>query len=166
MKDEYNIEFEHICEDILNNEKFKSLDKELHHGITRYQHSIHVAKLTYVMLRHSNNKNLERAVRAALLHDFYNDSELVEYNKVEKLSKHPFMALENAKKYFDINEMQEDIIVNHMFPSTKNLPKTKEGKIVSMADKMVAMYEMTHYKTVMQLGVMLIFLFNVISVQN
>ena len=166
MRDEYNIEFECICEDILNNEKFKSLDKELHHGITRYEHSIHVAKLTYVMLKKSKNKNLKEAVRASLLHDFYNDSELTKYNSVEKLNAHPSMALENAKKHFNINKMQEDIIVNHMFPSTRVLPKTKEGKIVSIADKLVAIYEMAHYKTVMQLGVMLIFLFNIISSQN
>lgn len=166
MNKEYNIDFERICEDILNNEKFKSLDNELHHGITRYEHSIHVAKLTYIMLKHYNSKNLEAAVRAALLHDFYNDSELTKYNKVERLSKHPYQALENAKKHFEINKMQEDIIVNHMFPSTKSLPKTKEGKIVSVADKLVAVYEMAHYKTVMQLGVMLLFIFNIISTQN
>ena len=106
MSDASKIEFENICADILNNEKFKSLYKEMHHGITRYEHSMHVAKTTYMFLKKTNNKNIVEATRAALLHDFYNDDELVKYNKVEKLNAHPNVALKNAKECFDINKMQ------------------------------------------------------------
>ena len=53
-----------------------------------------------------------------------------------------------------------------MFPSTKKIPKTYEGKVVSCVDKAVAVYEMAHYKCVMQLTVMLLFIFNMISIQN
>ena len=166
MSDTSKIEFEHICADILNNEKFKSLNKELHHGITRYEHSMHVAKTTYMYLKKTKNSNIVEATRAALLHDFYNNREIDEYNRVEKLSAHPSKSLENAKKFFEINDMQEDIIVNHMFPSTKQLPKTKEGKIVSVVDKLVAIYEMAHYKSVMQLSVLLLFVFNMIGIRN
>ena len=166
MKKASKIEFEYICEDILNNERFKSLNKELHHGITRYEHSMHVAKTTYFFLDLFNGKNIDDVTRAALLHDFYNNDEINNYNKVDKLKMHPNAALNNAKEYFDINNIQEDIIVNHMFPSTKKLPKTKYGWLVSFVDKMVAVYEMAHYKVVMQLGVLLIFMFNLINVQN
>ena len=41
------MEFEIIVEDILNNDKFKSLSRELHHGISRYEHSLRVAKYSY-----------------------------------------------------------------------------------------------------------------------
>ena len=159
-------EFEIICQDILNNEKFKSLYKENHHGITRYDHCLHVAKMTYFFLKKFKCNNIEDITKAALLHDFYNDNELIDYDKVDKLSTHPFIALNNAKKYFNINKLQEDIIVNHMFPSTKVFPKTKAGMLVSVVDKLVAVHEMTCYKAVLQLSVALIFLFNIISIQK
>ena len=166
MKKASKIDFEYICEDILNNERFKSLDKELHHGITRYQHSMHVAKTTYFFLDLFKSKKKNDVTKAALLHDFYNDEEIDEYNAVEKLNVHPTIALKNAKANFNINEIQEDIIVNHMFPSTKSIPKTKYGWLVSFVDKGVAIYEMAHYKAIMQLGVLLLFVFNIISIHN
>ena len=166
MKQASKIDFEYMCEDILNNARFKSLNKELHHGITRYEHSMHVAKTTYFFLDLFNARNLSDVTRAALLHDFYNDKEIDEYNAVDKLNVHPEVALKNAKENFEINNIQEDIIVNHMFPSTKKLPKTKYGWLVSFIDKGVAIYEMAHYKAVMQLGILLIFVFNLISVNN
>ena len=166
MKQASKIDFEYMCEDILNNNRFKSLNKELHHGITRYDHSMHVAKTTYFLLDLFNGRNLSDVTRAALLHDFYNDIEIDEYNAVGKLNAHPSIALKNAKEEFEINKIQEDIIVNHMFPSTKKLPKTKYGWLVSFVDKGVAIYEMAHYKAIMQLGVLLIFVFNLISINN
>ena len=166
MKQASKIDFEYMCEDILNNARFKSLNKELHHGITRYEHSMHVAKTTYFFLDLFNSKNISDVTQAALLHDFYNDDEIEKYNAVDKLNVHPEFALKNAKENFDINNVQEDIIVNHMFPSTKRIPKTKYGWLVSFVDKGVAIYEMAHYKAIMQLGVLLIFVFNLISVHN
>ena len=166
MRDATKIEFEHICEDILNNEQFKSLNKELHHGITRYEHSMHVAKTTHFVLKTLKNKNLKEATQAALLHDFYNDYQVENLNAVEKLKSHPSIALENSKNNFNISYIQEDIISNHMFPSTKQLPKTFEGKIVSIVDKCVAAYEMAHYKMILQLSTMLLFILNLISINN
>ena len=166
MKDTTKIEFEYICEDILNNDKFKSLNKELHHGITRYEHSMHVAKTIYFFMNLFNGKRIEDVTRAALLHDFYNDNEIDKYNAVGKLKIHPNVALKNAKENFGINSIQEDIIVNHMFPATKKIPKTKYSWLVSLVDKGVAIYEMAYYKAVMQVGILLIFILNLFSIQN
>ena len=166
MRQASKIDFEYMCEEILNNNRFKSLNKELHHGITRYEHSMHVAKTTYFFLDLFNSKNISDVTKAALLHDFYNDQEIEEYNAVDKLKVHPEIALKNAKENFTINKIQEDIIVNHMFPSTKRIPKTKYGWLVSFVDKGVAVYEMAHYKAIMQLGILLIFIFNLVSVHN
>ena len=166
MNEASKIEFEYICEDILNNNKFKSLNKELHHGTTRYEHSMHVAKTTYFFMNLFNGKKIEDITRAALLHDFYNDNEIEKYNAVDKLKIHPSVALENAKNNFEINSIQEDVIVNHMFPSTKRIPKTKYGWLVSFVDKAVAVYEMAHDKAIMQVGILLIFVFNLLSIQN
>ena len=39
--------FDLLVEDIKKNKKFNKLNKELHHGITRYEHSMRVARWTY-----------------------------------------------------------------------------------------------------------------------
>ena len=110
------MEFEIIVEDILNNDKFKSLSRELHHGISRYEHSLRVAKYSYNVATILHMKNYKEITRAALLHDFYDDVDLGNDTPYERLYTHPHMAVVNAKKYFELNETQENIIESHMFP--------------------------------------------------
>src|SRR5574344_1624433 len=160
------IEFEVICEDILNNDKFKDLSKELHHGITRYEHSLRVAKTTFKISKFLHLNNYQDTTRAALLHDFYLNKDMDKLSVTEKLSKHPMLALNNAKKYYEINDIQADIIKNHMFPVTKTMPKTKEGIIVSLVDKLVATYEMCHYKVSMQLSMLMVLIINIVNIQK
>ena len=113
-----------------------------------------------------NNDNYINVVRGALLHDFYNNSDLDKYNSREKLKMHPNVALVNAKEYFELDSVQEDIIKNHMFPLTIVLPKSKSGILVSIVDKFVATYEMLHFKVNMQLSYIFILLINIISINN
>ena len=55
---------------------------------------------------------------------------------------HPYPALENAKANFNTTKLEEDIIINHMFPSLPHkIPKNLESWIVSIVDKIVAIYE-------------------------
>ena len=42
-------EFEILIKDIENNNNFKELDNEFHHGISRYGHSYRVAKGVYTI---------------------------------------------------------------------------------------------------------------------
>ena len=62
--------FEEISQDIINKDKYLSLKNDYHHGLTRYIHSIRVAKYTYKItkLLHLNYIN---ATRGALLHDYF-----------------------------------------------------------------------------------------------
>ena len=109
-------EFYSLVEDITNNKNFNKLNKELHHGITRYEHSMRVAKHTYIIGKALNMKNLNETTRAALLHDFYINDDLKGQSSAKKLGTHPEVALHNSLKYYDLNEMQQDIIKSHMFP--------------------------------------------------
>ena len=84
----------------------------------------------------------------------------------ETFKVHPKIALINAKKYFDLDPKQENMIEAHMFPVSNVLPKYKESWIVTCADKVVASHEMYRYKAQMVLGIWLIFLFNVIAIQK
>lgn len=158
-------EFDQIVNDIIENDKFKELKHELHHGISRYEHSMRVAKITYRISKKCN-LDYERITRAALLHDFFTDEDTVEYNTKETLKKHPMVASINAKKYFDIDTMQENIIETHMFPITKELPKYAGSWVVTSADKLVAAHEMYRYKAQMAIGIWLIFIFNIIAIQK
>ena len=131
--------FYNINKDILEHDEFNKLREINHHGINRYDHSYRVSHYTYTITK-ALHLNYEEATRAALLHDFFTD-EVEEENKLNKLIKHPEYAVENSKKYFDISELQEDIIKSHMFPIGKNVPKYAESWVVDIADDVAAVYE-------------------------
>ena len=134
-----NKEFYNIIDDILCNSEFLKLNFKNHHGITRYEHSLRVAYYTYQITKFLKLNYID-TTRAALLHDFFID-EVEDRNSIERLREHPLYALENAKKYFSINELQEDIIIKHMFPVTFKVPKYLESWIVDFLDDVAAVYE-------------------------
>ena len=158
-------EFETIVKDILINNKFKNLDSELHHGISRAGHCMRVAKNTYYITK-KLHLDYVKATRAALLHDFYEKEDLHSKNSVKALSDHPHVALENASKFYNLSTLEENIIESHMFPFGHALPKHTESWIVSLVDKTVALYEMYRYKISLVLGIYIIFLFNIITIQR
>lgn len=155
-------EFNSLVDDIKNNNKFNNLNKELHHGITRYAHSMRVAKWTYNVCNALKMKNINEVTRAALLHDFYTDEDLSSQRGYQKLGEHPEVALENSLQYFSLDDIQKDIIKSHMFPCTNVVPKYKESWLVSGVDKAVSTYEMLRYKASLYLGIYLLFLFEII----
>ncbi len=160
-----NQEFQEIVKDILDNKEFQMLNSELHHGISRYGHSLRVAKSTYKFAKRFH-LNYVDATRAALLHDFFFDDQLALYNNAQTWCKHPIYALENSVKYFSLNEMQKNAIVSHMFPSCKVLPKYRESWLITCVDKGVSFYEMYRFKASLVLGVWAMFVFNMITLQK
>ncbi len=153
-------EFEYIAKDIINNEKFQSLKKEPHHGISRYDHIMHVAKRTYRITK-TMHLDYVSATRGALLHDYFNDSE---YNnlkgQLKRGSVHPSFALSNAKRDFIINKKEENIILSHMYPLGKVRPNCKESWIVTNVDKSCAILECGAYKWRERLTILFLFLIN------
>lgn len=137
-----NEEFYSIIKDILVNEEFNRLKTIRHHGITRFNHSLRVSYYTFLTTKKLKLNYIE-ATRAALLHDFFTDELKNEKMKVS-LKMHPQVALENSRRYFDISELQADIIVKHMYPVTKELPKYKESAIVDIIDDVASVYERTY----------------------
>lgn len=160
MKIKRQVEFNDIISDILKNEEIIDLRYEYHHGISRLDHSLSVAKLTFNMCKLFKVKKYEEVTRAALLHDFYRTGEDSSFRG------HPTTAVNNAKRVFNINDMQADIIYNHMFPATFRLPKYKESWIVTTADKLMAIKECARYKLPMQIGAMFIFFLNFMIIQR
>lgn len=138
-------EFDKIAREILVKDKFISLKDEKHHGLTRYDHSIRVAKNTYRISK-ALKMDYISATRGALLHDYFNDSDYHNTKGLKKGSMHPVIALNNARREYELNPKEENIIVSHMYPFGKVKPNCKESWIVTSIDKSVALYECTRYK--------------------
>lgn len=156
------VEFNNIISDILKNKEFIDLKYEIHHGISRLDHSLNVARLTYKMCKRLHVKNYEEITRAALLHDFFRTDDVPE----KCFLNHPLKAVECSKKNFEISDFQENIIAAHMFPVTKNIPKHVGSWIVSGADKAVAIYECTKYKVPLTIGAAFLFCMNICFIQR
>ena len=132
-------EFDNIIYDVINNNEFNKLKNINHHGITRYNHCMRVSYYTYIITK-KLKLNYEEATKAALLHDFFID-EVSSEKSIFKLRRHPKYALDNASKYFDLTDLQKDIIETHMFPITFTPPKYLESWIVDVVDDCAAIYE-------------------------
>lgn len=126
MKIKKQVEFNDIISDILKNEEIIGLRYEYHHGISRLDHSLNVARLTFNMCKLFKIEKIEEVTRAALLHDFYKTGEDSSFRG------HPTTAVNNAKRVFNVNDMQADIIYNHMFPATLRVPKYKETWLLQL----------------------------------
>jgi uncharacterized protein len=151
-----NTEFIEIIEPILNNVEFNELKNITHHGITRFEHCIRVAYYTYITTK-CLHLNYREATEAALLHDFFT-LEVVEENSIRRLRKHPDFAVSNALKYYDLSDLQIDIIKTHMFPITFTPPKYLESWIVDLVDDVSAIFEKV-YSTKRELSAATTFLF-------
>lgn len=142
----HDYRFMQIAKPIIDHKEYQQMKLFKHHDESVYEHSIKVAYRSYLMA-YKQGLDWESAIRGALLHDFF----LYKFKKRNNLTviidainhsiNHPLIALENAKKFFELNEKEENIITGHMFPF--GLPKSKEAWIVSFVDKYIAVFEYT-----------------------
>lgn len=156
----FDYRFMEIAVPIIEHEEYQQMRLIKHHDESVYEHSIKVAYHAY-RIAYKHNLDWESTIRGALLHDFF----LYKFKKTFSLRiitdsinhaiNHPKIALSNAKKYFDLNEKEENIIIGHMFPF--GIPKSKEAWIVSYVDKYIAVFEyasnakkLTHRKRLQQ----------------
>ena len=142
MKDE---EYFKCVEDLLCSDPVKLMDEYVQHGSTStLEHCINVS---YQLYKISKKLKLDykSSARAGLLHDMF----LYDWHSEPKadsfFNQHGFThaktALDNACKYFDVNDVMKDCILNHMWPATTAKPATKEGLILTFVDKYCASLE-------------------------
>ncbi len=118
-----------------------------HGETTVFEHCVAVAKYS-LLIAYSLEKlfrieiDKDSLVRGALLHDYflYDWHEKGQGRRFHGFT-HPGVALKNADRDFDLNEIEKDIIVKHMFPLAPSLPSHRESFIVSLADKWCALAE-------------------------
>ena len=174
-------EFDGFVCDILEDEHFLETKKDLHHGTSKYEHSLRVAKLSYRLGRFFK-ADLRSVSRAGLLHDFFfvtrKDSPENSY------LRHPVTAANNAKKYFNVTELESEAIKTHMFhqvlikkifpfinrhekASIKEFkPKSKEGWIICLSDLLVSLVECERFQFTYAFNVAVLLVFNIILFKN
>lgn len=133
-----NKEYLEIVKPILDLNEFNETKKIAHHGMNRFDHCARVSYYSYKIAK-AMRLDFESVAKAGLLHDFFLEDS--NDKKVKTLFKHPDYALEKASQYFILNDMEKDIIKNHMFPLTHCPPKYLESWIVDMVDNFAFFYE-------------------------
>lgn len=122
--------------EILYHPAVQDMKKYIAHGdINCLEHSLYVAYTSYkVALRLGIDPII--TTRGAMLHDLY----LYDWHiKGDRKGLHGFThskeSLTNAKRYFELGSIEEQIILRHMWPLTWPPPTKKEAIIVSLCDK-------------------------------
>jgi uncharacterized protein len=129
--------------DILSSSEMQKSKSHVQHGrVSVYSHSVAVAKYSVAFARKMRIKvDYRSLVRGALLHDFFLYDWHDDWDKLHGF-KHPRIALENAKKLFDLNKKEREIIRKHMWPMTFiNIPRCREAWLVCIIDKYCSMLE-------------------------
>jgi len=135
-------EYKKIVKDIFRNVEFKKLYNIEHHGISRMEHSIKISYYSYKIAKKLGMDYVSVA-RGGLLHDFFLDGD--ERNGKEKFLDtftHPKRALDTSMEYFNVNDIEKNIIVSHMFPIYISIPKYKESFLVNLVDKVIGCKEL------------------------
>ncbi len=145
--------------DLIQNPLIQKMDNIEQHvdDMSCLDHSIYVSAISFALCK-KWKLNARAVARAGLLHDLYllNWDEDTDFSQWERLTKHPQIALDNAKKHFNLTKLEQDIISKHMWPLTiTKMPKYKESMIVNIVDTACAIAEFTHtYKTKKVLGLL------------
>ncbi|GMO51856.1 MAG: HD domain-containing protein [Termitinemataceae bacterium] len=139
--------FDEYADDILHHCLFLENKKTFSHGaITIYDHCVNVAELSFAIaenIHSSANIDKRCIVRAALLHDFF----LYEWHipgmrYLKHGWAHPAIAAKKARDVFCISDKEYSCIRTHMWPWTLlHPPHYREGWIISLADKIIALRE-------------------------
>lgn len=135
-------EFYSHIDDLIDHPVVLKMDDFTQHlNTSRLQHSLNVAYYSFLFAR-KLNLNVRDAVRGAFLHDLF----LYEWRTEQPVEGnhfliHPIQALHNARNITDVTPVMEDVIASHMWPIGNVKPKTSEGWLIQMVDKMCAVME-------------------------
>jgi uncharacterized protein len=144
------LEYHNHVKKLIDNPLVLQMKLYTQHGSTTcYQHCINVSYYSYRLCKILRllKFDVQSVARAGLLHDFF----LYDWHtrKREKGTRmhgfiHSQIALENAKRHFELNDCECDIILKHMFPLNIKPPKYRESLIVICVDKYCAVLETGH----------------------
>lgn len=139
-------EYKECIRDLIQHKMVESMKNFIQHGdINCLEHSLYVSYISYLICRQLGF-DYRSAARGGLLHDFF----LYDWHTGKPYKGlhgfiHPHIALQNANKYFNLNDREKDIIQKHMWPLTIRLPRYREAFVVLLADKYCASMEIVKF---------------------
>ncbi len=137
-----------VVGDLLETDEVLSMKQyEQHLEIDRLQHVIGVSYLSYKISKRLG-WDYRSAARAGIMHDLvyydWRDGVTGGWHRLHGY-KHPRLAAMNAKELCpELNDVEYDAIIRHMWPLTLKLPKYKEGYVIIFADKYCATRELMY----------------------
>ena len=136
--------FKYMVKTLSRTSRFDESSQFVQHGDTSVrEHCIRVAQTAYyISYRLKLSVHEEELIRGALLHDYfiYDWHETSWKNSIHGFT-HPTTALKEASRDFRLSRIEKDMIKHHMFPLTVRPPRSREGKILCVADKLCALQE-------------------------
>ncbi|SBW12620.1 HD domain protein [uncultured Eubacteriales bacterium] len=132
---------------LLATDEVQSMKKIRHHpGTSCYEHSVFVSYTAFRLARRWG-LDYRAAARAGLLHDLYlydpHDRSAYQGNQC---FAHPKAALRNADALVGgLTEKEKNIIISHMWPLARYMPRYREAYVVNLADKLCATAEVLGY---------------------
>ena len=139
-----NKKVKEILRQLSTSNRWKIETECIQHGdVTVFDHSVNVAETSIAFAaKLPITVNEESLIKGALLHDYF----LYDWHNKEQSPglhgfKHPYIALKNAEEDYDLNDIEKNIILRHMFPLVPIPPRCKEAWIVCVADKYSALGE-------------------------
>lgn len=131
--------FRAVLSDVCRHSRILQSAQFIQHGTTSvFHHSVAVAYASFWIARRLRVSVDEKTlIRGALLHDYF----LYDWHEKEASHKwhgffHAAKALQNAREDFELNEVEQNMILRHMFPLNLIPPRYKEAWILCCADKL------------------------------
>lgn len=146
ISDEQKERLEAIYQSFFHDPRIQKMKEvKMHRGSNCFEHSFKVAKKAIhgALRSRRKNINLEVILIGAILHDYYLYDWREDHSKKKGHAKnHQYIASQNAMRDFDVSPEVKKVIEAHMWPlNFKEYPKSREAKIVSVSDKVVAIQE-------------------------
>lgn len=133
---DWQTEFADQIDDLLRTQAVQNLTYySHHHRVTRYEHVLLVAQLSFRIAR-AWGLDSRAVARSALLHDLYHGGK--DSNYFRHARTHPLTALHNALEVTELSEKEQNIIASHMWPLCAARPKSREAWLVNVVDTFTA----------------------------
>lgn len=134
--------FSNVVGDLLSTEQVRSMRRIRHHfDVTCYDHSLFVSYVAFRLARRLRWDYMA-AARGGLLHDLYlYDPKEPGSHPGNQCFDHPKAALKNAGQLTRLTPVEENIIISHMWPLSRRMPRYREAVVVNLADKLCATAE-------------------------
>lgn len=135
-------EFQNIIQDLTHNEIVQEMKNYRQHFNTSCYEHCYVASYYCYKICKALKLDYKSAARGAMLHDLFLYDWRVKNNRSGwHAFTHGKTAYENSSKIFELNKIEKDMIIKHMWPVTFALPQYPQTFILTLVDKYCATME-------------------------